>query len=533
MIDPNQLERRWGHLSAALAGATPGAVSPALLTSAMAFAKDALDAGRSDLGVQALEQLVARAPRHAPSWQLLGFGYGHAQRIPEAAVAFDRAATLRPDDVQSALARAQAHLDAGFAAVELFKSALLLDPDNLAGIGGWAAALAAQGDRTAAESVLSETLLRHPAWVAGHHRLAALRFASGDSRHFARSYVDACAAHPRNLPLRLAWFAAIAQTHDWETALAIIADGEKLIGPSAAFLSARTFVASESGNRALAEQLFAQTMTIRDDVLGIAHIRHCLRTAQLEKAERLALDLVKGPSAAMIWPYLSLIWRLRGDARAAWLDGSPPHIRVFDLGYSAAELERLVAVLRLLHTAPAPYLEQSVRGGTQTDTERQLFFRAEPEIQQVRDKVCAAIREYLDGLPPHVPGHPLLGLARGPIRFSGSWSVRLQAQGFHASHTHPRGWISSALYISLPTPEQLGPAPAGWIRFGCAPPTLDVNLPAYGQIEPKPGRLVLFPSTLWHATLPFHDGERLVIAFDVMPPRAPIRFESVREQIIE
>ena len=39
------------------------------------------------------------------------------------------------------------------------------------------------------------------------------------------------------------------------------------------------------------------------------------------------------------------------------------------------------------------------------------------------------------------------------------------------------------------------------------------------QIEPKPGRLVLFPSTMWHSTTPFTDGERLVIAFDVGVPR--------------
>jgi hypothetical protein len=29
---------------------------------------------------------------------------------------------------------------------------------------------------------------------------------------------------------------------------------------------------------------------------------------------------------------------------------------------------------------------------------------------------------------------------------------------------------------------------------------------------------VLFPSTMWHATVPFEEGERLVVAFDVRPP---------------
>ena len=38
------------------------------------------------------------------------------------------------------------------------------------------------------------------------------------------------------------------------------------------------------------------------------------------------------------------------------------------------------------------------------------------------------------------------------------------------------------------------------------------------KIEPKPGHLVLFPSWMWHGTVPFTQGERLTVAFDVRPP---------------
>jgi hypothetical protein len=77
------------------------------------------------------------------------------------------------------------------------------------------------------------------------------------------------------------------------------------------------------------------------------------------------------------------------------------------------------------------------------------------------------------------------------------------------------GWISSALYVALPEPHRLGAAPAGWLSFGTPPPELGLDLPPYRQVEPRRGRLVLFPSTLWHCTLPFADGERLSIAFDI------------------
>jgi tetratricopeptide (TPR) repeat protein len=517
-IAANAIEVRCAELQAALRGTPPqDQPAPALIALAIDCAREALQTGRAGLAIRTLEMLVEFAPRQARAWQLLGFAYGEEQRIPEAARALARAATLQPQEPLTALAHAQATLDAGLRASQLFEHAHTLAPANLATIIGWAASLTVQREAGAAEALLTDTLQRHPDWLAGHKSLAALRFTGGDTRDFDRSYAAACGVQPQNLPLRLAWFGAIAQAHDWGKALQILADGEQLIGAVPAFAAARAFIAGESGDRDRAERLFSQTDGRRDDVLRIAHMRHCLRTQQIEKAERLALGLMQGPSAPSLWPYLSLIWRLRGDARAQWLDGAPPYIRAFDLDFSAGELDELAALLRRLHTARGPFVEQSVRGGTQTDTDRQLFFRAEPEIQQVRAKVCEAIREYVAALPAQVPEHPLLGIPRGRILFSGSWSVRLTSRGFHVSHTHPMGWISSALYVALPT--HFGAEPAGWISFGAPPAGLGLSLPPYARFEPKPGRLVLFPSTMWHETLPFDAGERLVIAFDIMRPR--------------
>jgi hypothetical protein len=37
-------------------------------------------------------------------------------------------------------------------------------------------------------------------------------------------------------------------------------------------------------------------------------------------------------------------------------------------------------------------------------------------------------------------------------------------------------------------------------------------------VKPKPGRLVLFPSYMWHGTVPFTTDEaRMTIAFDAVP----------------
>ena len=158
-----------------------------------------------------------------------------------------------------------------------------------------------------------------------------------------------------------------------------------------------------------------------------------------------------------------------------------------------------------------------MRGGTQTDGP--LLSRIEPEIQQLRTAIVSAVDEYRAKLPPMDARHPLLREPRDRrVRFSGSWSVRLRNAGYHVSHVHPQGWISSALYVALPDHSPGEPREAGWLKIGEPPSTLGLDLPAVHLIEPKPGRLVLFPSWMWHGTVPFTEGERLTVAFDVKPP---------------
>ena len=60
---------------------------------------------------------------------------------------------------------------------------------------------------------------------------------------------------------------------------------------------------------------------------------------------------------------------------------------------------------------------------------------------------------------------------------------------------------------------------AAWIKFGQpGTPTLP-PLDAEHFVEPEPGMLVLFPSYMWHGTVPFagEDASRLSVAFDLLP----------------
>ena len=178
-------------------------------------------------------------------------------------------------------------------------------------------------------------------------------------------------------------------------------------------------------------------------------------------------------------------------------------------------LTELTSRLNALHNPHGHrLLYQSLRQGTETTQD--LSRSRDPVIQALFHTFTAPIARYRD----HI-GHGKDALRRrnrGASRFNGSWSVRLHRAGYHTSHVHPRGWISSACYIQLPDSMRTGHTGEGILSFG-APgmitvPSLDAEL----SVRPEVGQLVLFPSYFWHGTLPFHSEQpRLTVAFDVVP----------------
>jgi tetratricopeptide (TPR) repeat protein len=435
-----------------------------------------------------------------------------AQDMEAALEVIGEAVKFAPNDPRAVLGLAQISFEAWRPAAALFAKARTLMPGNADALRNHALALAAEGQGDAADALLENALHQAAGWLDGHRVLAAQRYTNGQQDDFDRSYADAVRSDPDNAALRMAWFQQHATLKNWERAGTILAEARKASPDHQGFKLAELFVTSESGAGRNNTALFDAYSELKDPGLDLAQVRHHLRGGHPAKAEAIAARHIGGPAARMFWPYLSLCWLMMGDARAGWLDGDPLYSANLDLDFSAAELSALADVLRSLHRMKAPYPEQSVRGGTQTD--RQLFFHPDSAIQAARAKVHAAVAHYIEGLPKSDLTHPLLSLPRNQsIRFEGSWSVRLAGDGHHHSHTHVLGWISSALYVALPDGDDTGK-----LALGAPPPELELPLQPYRHIEPKVGRLALFPSTMWHCTEPFTAGERLTIAFDVKLP---------------
>ncbi|MEI9850441.1 MAG: putative 2OG-Fe(II) oxygenase [Sphingomonas sp.] len=221
------------------------------------------------------------------------------------------------------------------------------------------------------------------------------------------------------------------------------------------------------------------------------------------------------PGSEALWPYLSLGWRLAGDARWQWLEGDPRLIGVYDLA-GAGPLPALAQRLRALHLSTHQPLEQSLRGGTQTDGP--LFARADPEIRRLRAAIAGAVERHVAQLPPaRFAPPPIAPAARRAGAFRGLL-VGAAGGGRASRRSRPSGRVVQLGLLCRASRERRGATarPAG-SRSGEAR-ALGIDLPPIRTVAPRPGRLVLFPSTMWHGTRKFPAGERLTVAFDVARP---------------
>lgn len=475
----------------------------------------ALRAGADAEALGPVTALLRSRPDHPHLWQLLGLLHRNLEDHARAVDAFAQAAALAPDDAMIAHAHACVRYEAGLPAAGQFAHAMALAPGDRAILLRHAAAEIAEGRREAAIAGLDDEARRDPLWVEGHKTLARLRWAAGDRETFAASFDRALAGEPRATVLWRAYVETLLHDELYEQALAAIGRARAAAGPDSAFDLAEAVARSERGELAAAAALFRRLAPPRDVATVLAYLRFLLRAGRVQQAADLAGKSAPGDPSHQIWPYLSLAWRLLGDSRWEWLEGDPGFVGVYDIAESMPPLDALAERLRGLHRSAQHPLHQSLRGGTQT--EGHLFQRIDPEIRLLRQAVAAAVEAHVAGLPPPRPGHPLLIGRRAPIGFSGAWSVRLTGGGRHVDHVHPGAWFSSALYVALPAAEESGGGEAGWLALGEAS-GLGIDLPPLRLIEPRPGRLVLFPSTMWHGTRPFAAGERLTVAFDVKRP---------------
>lgn len=444
--------------------------------------------GRLEEAIALYERIVACTPISAVAEHNLASALSSAGRWREASVCIGRAFAKRIDAPESWLLRARCDQSLG-----------RLDE---------------------AEAGFEQALRRRPMFYDALNELAQLRWMRGGDLPGALAHLEAAIRQtPTDTQLLVIKARVLEYAGRPDEAYALLSAVARVHPRNAVVLAAGSQLAADLGKAddalALAER--AAGAAPNDPVVAVTLISACLASGHAARAAELAEALrQRAPNDQHAIALQATAWRLLGDPRYAALYDYGAFVTAETLDTPEgwpdlpAYLADLAAALKRSHSFATHPFNQSIRHGSQL-----------PDVLHLDDPAAAALPRALDGpirrtIAKIGTGDDVLRRRnRGGYAFQGMWSIRMSAGGFHIDHVHQKGWLSSALYVEVPDRLE---GKQGWLKFGEPGVRTMPALEAEYFIEPAPGRLALFPSYMWHGTVPFTAPQpRMTVAFDMAP----------------
>ena len=440
--------------------------------------------------------VLAAKPDHRDALKAAALAAFRLDAMDEAAAYLHRAIALDAGD-------AGAHNDLGNvllatgrvdAALAAYRRAVEIDPERAETHVNLGQALRVKGDLDGAAEALARAAALRPGHAGTMLRIGLVHHAKGDLDKAEQTFLQVLAIEPQNA--------------------------------EACFGLANVVYAQGRLEDAVAA--YGQAATLRADILDASfevgkprHVHAHLDRADPGAALKACDDLLArqpGQSGALAMKAVALWEAGEKDQARSLLDFDgllrqercAPPASFADMATFNAALAAHVRGHPTLRAAPESY---SMERGQNTGE----LLPGNGAATAFGGLVEQAVDRYRDALPQDA-GHPFLADIPRQVRIT-AWGVILDEGAYQVPHIHPSAWLSGVYYVALP--PTLGAdddGTAGWIEFGR--PYWDFRIrkePETRLIEPEEGLMLLFPSYMFHRTLPFSGpGERISIAFDVL-----------------
>jgi uncharacterized protein (TIGR02466 family) len=443
-------------------------------------------AGRLEEAVTSYEKVIALAPHLADAHYNLGTSLQALGRLEPAAASYRRAVALEPGFFEAhgnlgAVLQMQGKLDE---AVDSYRKALALHPDAR-GHFNLGTALANQGKLGDAIASYRQALALDPNHADAASSLGEALFHQGQPDEAVASYRHALAIDPSH------------------------AEANYNLG---------TFL-YDAGELAQAIPCFERSQ-IRD---WRERVLYCLyKTRRFQEFRKMLRPLLDRPHTSPFLATLSAHHAANFGVEDEYRFCRNPldfvhHTRIDALAAPGSPLR--AELLRDIERAEIAERKQGrLYHGIQSSGN--LFNRPEASFRTLASLVRQVVESYRVRFA--ACDCELIRAFPRQIEFGSSWYVKMRTGGHLTSHIHETGWLSGSLYLAMPRRE--AGRDDGCIEFsthGDDYPQQHGDFPKK-TFAPDVGDIVLFPSSLFHRTIPFDaDAERICIAFDVKPTTGP------------
>jgi uncharacterized protein (TIGR02466 family) len=454
----------------------------------------ARDSGDEELSLSLLIQLAKLQPENAAAFDEIALTYMASGLLDDAAEALNHSLQLKPDNLRAltnkgALLHFRGHAKE---AIDIYREALSLAPDDIEIRCNLAKALADAGDTTTAlrECELAiKSSDEHPLAISVKATILADTARHSKAVELFETLRE-FASYDESILINLGF--SYQQMGRHNEALSAWREAVDLNPHNARAVSDLTYALIAKGDAYIARELCEGFL--------LRHPGEPLVIAALGYAASVSQD----PVSEALFDYAKLIQATPIECPAEFAS----------LGSFNSALKDVLLQDSSLIEEP---LNKATTGGSQTG---ELNLKASPAVAALEIIVQEAIRRYSRNLTEQDLGHHQALIRRTEAFGLRAWGTVLNAGGRQTPHMHPTSWISGVYYVAIPAGLK---SDAGSIEFGLPPERTDITVQLGAQfnthkINPTAGTLVLFPSYMYHQTLPFSSPEpRISIAFDAVP----------------
>ena len=438
--------------------------------------------GKADEAIASYRKALSIRPNLDAAWFNLGFALQEKGAFEEAAGCYRKALAIAPGFYEAhgnlgVVLQKQGKLEE---AVESYQLALRIHPDPL-GHFNLGTALRDQGKHEQAAQCYFKALEMNPNYADAHNNLGEIFRDQGNMDSAIKSYQTALAINPEH--------------------------------PGANYNMAEFFYLSKDYEKA--RPYFERSRFLDYEERALDCIYRCEKYDEFkQKLDALVSTGKKSTLLSMLSTHYATNFGVenvynfcRDPMQFAW------HTNIAELAEPDSPL--LAELLEdITHTALAERKQGRLYYGIQSAGN--LLKRPEPSFQKLAELVKAKIREYQARYAD--ADCELIRSFPKDIEFSSSWYLKMNKGGHLTSHIHEEGWISGCVYLKLPSVRK-DPTEAAFAygTDGDEYPRQHDNFPSHIVVQ-KVGDIVLFPSSLFHRTIPFNsDEDRVCVAFDLKP----------------